>query len=124
MGKQRLIGIIVLSTVLFLSSVAILIGPVLLTGFVFLVAFILIYIITGIGLLRRRNWARFMTMLVSPIVSYPIALFTFLPIKELFTELPTELSPADILIVNLVTAAITIGIIYYLTRPKVKEQFK
>ena len=78
----------------------------------------LICITTGVGLLRLKNWARLITMFLSPVLS-----FIVIGISGIFLD---TIIPPNIVSLTIVlgTVIISIGIIYYLTRSKVKEQFK
>ena len=70
------------------------------------------FLVAAVGLLELKNWARILTMILSPILMY----ITCFGVCILFNLPP---------ILMLVTFAILfVIIIYYLTRPKIKEQFK
>ena len=123
MEKKKPIGVTVFGIILLLSSVPFLFA-LLLTGpragvfFIPLIAIPLICIITGVGLLKLKNWARMMTIFISPILSF---IFFTVPSEFLHDKLPPAIAWS---IVILEAGVISIGIIYYLTRPKVKEMFK
>jgi hypothetical protein len=77
-----------------------------------------LFITAGIGLLKLKNWARLMTMFLSPALSF-IAIGIF----ALFLDVLISPKIAS-LIIPYGVGVMAIGIIVYLTRPKVKEQFK
>lgn len=69
-------------------------------------------LVIAIGLLRLRNWARILTMIFFPIVMY----ITCFGVYIIF-----GLPPIPTLVISV---AIFVFVIYYLTRPIVKEYFK
>jgi len=78
----------------------------------------LTFISAGVGMLNLKNWARIMVMFIFPIPS-----FIAISISGSFLNV---IMPPDIvsLMTLLGTAVMSLAIIFYLTRPKVKEQFK
>jgi hypothetical protein len=77
-----------------------------------------VFIITGMGLLKLKNWARLIVICLSPALS-----FIAVGISGIFLDAimpPNIVSKAIIL----GTIIMSVGLIYYLTRSAVKEQFK
>jgi len=74
------------------------------------------YIICGFGVLRLYSWAR----ITGIIISYYYIVATFIPVVvfQMFKQIPNILMPS---IIRWIWYCF---VIFYLTRPKVKEQFK
>jgi len=90
-------------------------------GVMFLFTMIgIMYLIGGFGILSLKYWARNLILLVSFFKSILIILSLFLGIKVVIKE------PAAALyfIPQIIVLFLLISILYFLTRPKVKEQFK
>lgn len=76
-------------------------------------------IISTIGLFKYKKWGRFFTLVIAKILFIPMVA---LSIISLIIGLAT---PNLILsLFYLIAALFLIFLIYYLTRPKIKEQFK
>ena len=82
-----------------------------------------LFVLSGVGLLKLKTWARWMAMILSPALA-----FIFLGGSGLFLE---AIFPSDAVSANPAFAAIKWGpffvagiVILYLSRPKVKAQFK
>lgn len=76
------------------------------------------FLVTGIGLLRLKNWARLTTIFYSPVLSYIVV--GFAPM-HFIKYIPSNIWPI-IFSVGLIMSILFI--LFFLTRPKVKEQFK
>ncbi|MFC1808470.1 hypothetical protein ACFL0T_08935 [Candidatus Omnitrophota bacterium] len=76
-----------------------------------------LFVMAGIGLSKLKNWARLMTMFLSPILS-----FIAIGMSGIFLDV---IMPPKIvsLMIPVGTVIMSIGIIFYLTRPNVKQQF-
>jgi len=83
----------------------------------------IIFLLTGIGVLMLKNWARLLVLFLSPILSYVAIGFGSI-LVEVF--LPTSKLSAKVISAIIIPGMIImfLCILYYLTRPKVKEQFK
>lgn len=77
-----------------------------------------LFLITGIGLLKLKNWARILTLFLSPALAYVGVGFTGIILTFL---IPDKIWTFIFSITVIVTF---LSIIYYLTRPEVKEQFR
>jgi len=79
------------------------------------IAFIIaiIYGVSGIGLLLYKNWARIVSIMVAPLSVICLSWIMIINKKDI----DTMITPTIGIIVFLFS-------IFYLTRPKVKEQFK
>jgi len=88
-------------------------------GFLFTTIGIM-YLIGGFGVLSLKPWARNLTLLLSSFNSILIILMLLGTVKVIVKD------PIAILycIPQILLLFLLIGIIYFFTRPKVKEQFK
>jgi hypothetical protein len=73
----------------------------------------ILYVISAIGLLKLKNWVRIFTIIVSVIIPIQIIRVLILSKVDLFMS-GFFIGPIILCIIS----------VYYLTRPKVKEQFK
>jgi len=135
MEKKRSTGITILGVYLLLCAVpalfAAIIGgisgsqakspPQILLDIIMRILFIsspVLFGMAGVGLLNLKNWARLMTIFLSPILS-----FIAVGISGIFLD---AIIPPNVVFKAIVlgTAVMCISIIYYLMRPQVKEQFR
>ena len=134
MDKKRSIGVTGLSVYLLLCAVPALFAAIIggISGSqakgalavaldiimrIFFISSPVLFIMAGMGLSKLKNWARLMTMFLSPLLS-----FIAIGISGIFLDM---IMPPKIvsLTIPVGTVIMSIGIIFYLTRPKVKEQF-
>ncbi|MBM3250484.1 MAG: hypothetical protein FJZ09_06590 [Candidatus Omnitrophica bacterium] len=79
-------------------------------------------IIAAIFLLKLKEWARIATLIVAALVIINIILVSLSTIfKNFLVSLPASLI---MLVITLIPLAFEGGVIYYFTRPVIKEQFK
>ncbi len=132
MDKKRSAGVTVLAIFHFLCAVITVI-PALFLGLpdnpygrgpaaglplrIFLVINPLYFLVSGIGIMTLKNWARVLTAIVSPIESVMV----FLMIIDVLILSKGQGVP--VIIMYLPIAVLFASICYYLTRPKVKELF-
>jgi len=86
----------------------------------------MIYSLSGINILRLKNWGRVLVIYCSTIVLAALLIFTYFKILP-FMDIPAArlvLVPNFILPVFLPNVLFFLIFIYFFTRPKVKEQFK
>ncbi len=129
MEKKRSIGVIILSIFLLLcvipGLIAAFIGGIshsnaespaeIALDIIMRILFItspVVFLVTAIGLLELKNWARILTMILFPVLIY----ITSFGVCILFDVPP--------ILILVICGIFFVLIIYYLTRPKVKEQFK
>ena len=89
------------------------------------------FAISAIGLLLYKKWARFVAIGIAAVSSFKLASVAMnnLAVPEFPQDAPffsrgVVILGAIISYFPFVCIAIFVGIIYYLTRPKVKEQFR
>ncbi len=108
MDKKRSNGVIIVGIMLIISSIAGILGR-------YADWRLLIYIplfISGVGILFLKNWARVLSILILTIFTIE----TFIILKNFSTPI--------LIIMQAFGVIYFLFLIYYLTRPKVKEQFK
>ncbi len=76
------------------------------------------FLISARGVLMLKNWARFFTIIICSIMSLVMFLLAVPSLKE------RPFENLLFLIFSLTSGAVFASIIFYLTRPKVKEQFR
>lgn len=89
----------------------------------FLASFI---ILLGIFLIKRNRISRLIHIILSPLIAIFIVntLWGFVIQLILYLNIASLLNLSELLIGAVLIITITIGYLYYFTRPKVKEQFK
>jgi len=132
MEKKRSVGLTIIGILFIIGSilpVAILFSsrlPVISSAMIILFGFALLGFYTGVGILMLKSPARLIGIaLVAVKIPYGI-IKTFMDFNILVTKSSMP-KPLVLLICSLsilLIVSLDVGIIYYLTRPKVKEQFK
>ena len=74
----------------------------------------LVIVLIGIGILKLVNWVRIVAIILSIITS----------VVSLITTVIGAFQNPIVAIITLIPVVISLSIIYFLTRPKVKEQFR
>ena len=103
--------------------------PLLILKEIFWLLMALVYIISAIFLFLLKRWARLLIILITSfyIIDYMFPLYPF--ILSLVRTLIANKNPNNsiiwlMLLFNILVIVTLIGMIVYLVRPKVKEQFK
>jgi len=141
MVKQRSIGVTIFAMTMFLFSLCSL--PV---AFAFIIvactssANLIVYgigalalllpllgILAAIGLFQLKNWGRILTLVMASLIGI-LGIFTigFLVLCQIMTSGVQGRSTLQVIILILFYLAMTllgVGLLYFFTRPKVKEQF-
>ena len=83
-------------------------------------------LVTGIGLLRLKNWARIAILVISPLVMAENIFTTPYVVAKMAAPDPRIARILEITTWTLVGLVLIFNaaILYYFTRPKVKEQFE
>ena len=84
----------------------------------------LIFVITGIGIFKLKSWARFITLFFGVIKLIQV---TILSIRDIGTMIKLSAGFTGISIgvtMTMIGLGVGFGILYYLTRPNVKELFE
>ena len=144
MEKKRSIGITVCSVLVIILSLSYFLlfygyvqkrsllssnPPLLILKEIFWLLMAIVYTISAIFLLLLKRWARLLIILITSlyIIDYVFPLYPF--ILSLVRTLIANKNPNNsiiwlLLLFNISVIATLIGIIIYLIRPNVKEQFK
>lgn len=132
MEKKRSVGITIIawfSIIGFILSLPIALNFNLLIGLyrniyfayfmiLYTIIFNSLYVIAAVNLLKLKDWARRL-MILWHIIGFPIRI-----INEFFMKKQLNNNSAMTVFFVSVTSVLVLIIIYYLTRPKVKEQFR
>ncbi len=86
----------------------------------------LTYLIAGIGILKRKNWARlfFLFIMLFVLIGSLRASFAFIYRISKPQGVYTPLIDAGVALITLFYIVLPLASFYYFIRPKVKEQFK
>lgn len=123
LGWFEIIGVLVFWTWLFLRAKHFFtVTP----QFFYFATYSLLIFSTAIGLLLLKNWARILTIAFVAIKTITGSISSITDAYTLYTKSPMSKSGALLVGLILIVAFLGIGtgIIYYLTRPKVKKQFQ
>lgn len=83
----------------------------------------LVMFITGIGILRLKSWARIIALVLIVIKMVQVGAGTIVDINTMIRKSAGFGAVFGGIVVMVVGILVSIGLIYYLTRPSVKEQF-
>jgi len=131
MEKKRSKGITILASIIIISGVisislsllTIYRYPRFIPSFLYVISWGTLIIASGIGLLKLKKWARILTLILVAIKMPQICIGSFTDVQRMFTNpvaIGTIMAAIGITLVSLMPGII---VLYYFTRPKVKEQF-
>ena len=112
MEKKRSVGLIVLSVFYILIGI---------TTLFFVPLFSILFIIIGIGLLALKNSIRCLAIISHIILAIAMPILRFAGLSGFSRQ---ETMGITIISATIISILVHCGIIFYLTRPKVKAQFK
>ena len=90
---------------------------------IYFIAWNIVFIVVGIGLFRLERWARAFGMLLVAVKTVQVSLGTAQDAKTIQAISADPYAPLIGVVLTVMSVAIGIATIYYLTRRKVKEQF-
>ena len=132
MAKKRSIGLTIVGVYCILSGLAgfvlalflMLKKPLFFVYFVYTMLYGLVVSFTGIGILRLKSWARIMALVLIAIQCIQGSVRSIRDINKMREYGAPNFAINMSLFMLVIIVGIGISIIYYLTRPSVKEQFK
>lgn len=134
MEKKRSVSLSILGILFILNGLGgfktIFLYPAIVKNLVFLtygVFYTVAVIITGVGILLLRRWARIMALFFVAIKTIQLiaGIITDIPMIKKSAEFASVHPPiSSLIIATIIIFIVGCGVMYYLTRPKIKEQFK
>ena len=132
MNKRRSVGVTLIGVYLILTSAYIFLGTGMFHGpNVATAALVIGLLISGIGILMLKNWARYSAIILLLIFNISIIVNIVIFCKMNPLLFPKDQATLTVLLIMLpagisLISKITINLIciFHLTRPKIKEQFK